>query len=50
MHRGAEVSYHDPLVEEVAIAGANLKSVPLKRELLMTPTCHILVPQNASTG
>jgi UDP-N-acetyl-D-glucosamine dehydrogenase len=32
--RGADISYHDPLVSEVSVGGRTLTSVPLKADLL----------------
>lgn len=41
--KGAEVSFHDPFVEELAVGGRMLKSVPLTEETLSGADCVLIL-------
>ncbi|HKY06384.1 MAG TPA: nucleotide sugar dehydrogenase, partial [Blastocatellia bacterium] len=49
MHKGAEVTYHDPYVAEMPLDGKDtLTSVPLEDETLQTADCVVIVTDHST--
>ena len=48
MHKGAEVSYHDPFISEMTLDGrGSLTSVPLGDEMLLASDCVLIVTDHS---
>ncbi|HET9533041.1 MAG TPA: nucleotide sugar dehydrogenase, partial [Blastocatellia bacterium] len=48
LHKGAEVSYHDPFIEEMDLDGkGKLRSVPLTDQALETSDCAVIVTDHS---